>query len=88
MCSQSQNPYLEAWVASLLPWWVASHWAAGWAMATLQGPPRNSSLIWPAHTKRLCTPLLRLHVSTLRLRQDALFPQQRKEAASLRLLKG
>lgn len=51
-------------------WWLLS-WAAGLATGWQMGAARRANLLSPAHTLRIRTPLLRLHVSTLRLNQSA-----------------
>lgn len=46
-------------------WWLLS-WAAGWATGWQMGAARHVNSLSPAPTCRIRTPLLRLHVETLR----------------------
>lgn len=50
--------------------WAAA-WVGGWARGWQQGAARNASTMWPSPTPRMRTPVLTLHVQTLRLRSDA-----------------
>lgn len=50
--------------------WVAA-WVGGWATGWQQGAARNASTMWPSPTPRMRTPVLTLHVQTLRLRIGA-----------------
>lgn len=55
----------------LYPYWWACSWAAGWATGWQMGAARATNSLLPAHTFRMRTPLLRLHVSTLRPNPNA-----------------
>lgn len=53
----------------LLSW--AAGWATGWATGWQQGIARHASSLSRAPMPRIRTPLLRLHVATLRLNPTA-----------------
>lgn len=55
------------WQLSVLSasYWAAQ-WAAGWATGWQMGAARATNSLLPSHTLRIRTPLLSLHVSTLK----------------------